>query len=222
MLRIVQHRSRQKQWLVDTSDFLSAPCRRRIADALDDMRARSMHSAPHCSSRRARAATTDAASFASTPRDADRRRIAWRALGQRPCRRRTGARPRARALGDGRAPRLGRGRRLSPPRRIITKIRSSRGACSRHSIPPSHGSRGAATSRARSQKACRWKGILAVEMFLTRRTERLLINELAPRPHNRYHASERACVDEPVRAACARSLRPSARRHRCDCVRPRL
>ena len=49
------------------------------------------------------------------------------------------------------------------------------------------------------------EGLLAVEMFLTEQGE-LLINELAPRPHNSYHASERACVtsqfEQCVRAVC--------------------
>ncbi len=49
------------------------------------------------------------------------------------------------------------------------------------------------------------EGILAVEMFLTE-DGRLLVNELAPRPHNSYHASERACVtsqfEQIVRAVC--------------------
>jgi 5-(carboxyamino)imidazole ribonucleotide synthase len=49
------------------------------------------------------------------------------------------------------------------------------------------------------------EGILAVEMFCTRDGE-LLVNELAPRPHNSYHASERACVtsqfEQLVRAVC--------------------
>ena len=35
---------------------------------------------------------------------------------------------------------------------------------------------------------------------------KLLVNELAPRPHNSYHASERACVtsqfEQLVRAVC--------------------
>ncbi len=48
------------------------------------------------------------------------------------------------------------------------------------------------------------EGILAVEMFLTK--DGLLVNELAPRPHNSYHASERACVtsqfEQIVRAVC--------------------
>jgi 5-(carboxyamino)imidazole ribonucleotide synthase len=49
------------------------------------------------------------------------------------------------------------------------------------------------------------EGLLAVEMFVTR-DGRLLVNELAPRPHNSYHASERACVtsqfEQAVRAVC--------------------
>jgi 5-(carboxyamino)imidazole ribonucleotide synthase len=49
------------------------------------------------------------------------------------------------------------------------------------------------------------EGILAVELFVTV-DGRLLVNELAPRPHNSYHASERGCVtsqfEQLVRAIC--------------------
>ena len=49
------------------------------------------------------------------------------------------------------------------------------------------------------------EGLLAVEMFLPR-DGRLLVNELAPRPHNSYHASELACptsqFEQLVRAVC--------------------
>lgn len=49
------------------------------------------------------------------------------------------------------------------------------------------------------------EGVLAVEMFCTT-DGRLLVNELAPRPHNSYHASTRACVtgqfEQLVRAVC--------------------
>ncbi|MGV3709451.1 MAG: 5-(carboxyamino)imidazole ribonucleotide synthase [Gemmatimonas sp.] len=48
-------------------------------------------------------------------------------------------------------------------------------------------------------------GLLAVEFFYTR-DGRLLVNELAPRPHNTYHHSERACnasqFEQLVRAVC--------------------
>ncbi|HEU5175641.1 MAG TPA: 5-(carboxyamino)imidazole ribonucleotide synthase [Gemmatimonadaceae bacterium] len=63
------------------------------------------------------------------------------------------------------------------------------------------------------------EGILAVEMFLTTSGE-LLVNELAPRPHNSYHTTEVGCVtsqfEQLVRAACDLPLgatevsRPSA------------
>jgi 5-(carboxyamino)imidazole ribonucleotide synthase len=66
----------------------------------------------------------------------------------------------------------------------------------------------AAEARALGEKiahAFGLEGILAVEMFCTK-DGRLLVNELAPRPHNSYHASERACVtsqfEQLVRAVC--------------------
>lgn len=62
-------------------------------------------------------------------------------------------------------------------------------------------------------------GLLAVEMFITR-DGRLLVNELAPRPHNSFHATERACAtsqfEQLVRAVCdlplgsTELLRPTA------------
>lgn len=52
-------------------------------------------------------------------------------------------------------------------------------------------------------------GLLAVELFLTT-DGRVLVNELAPRPHNTYHASERACAtsqfEQLVRAVCGLPL----------------
>jgi 5-(carboxyamino)imidazole ribonucleotide synthase len=63
------------------------------------------------------------------------------------------------------------------------------------------------------------EGLLAVEMFVTE-GEGLFVNELAPRPHNSYHASERCCVtsqfEQAVRAVCnlplgdVRIMRPAA------------
>jgi 5-(carboxyamino)imidazole ribonucleotide synthase len=49
------------------------------------------------------------------------------------------------------------------------------------------------------------EGLLCVELFITRQGE-LLVNELAPRPHNSYHQSERGCVtsqfEQLVRTTC--------------------
>ncbi len=63
------------------------------------------------------------------------------------------------------------------------------------------------------------EGLLAVEMFVTQ-GDGLFVNELAPRPHNSYHASERCCVtsqfEQAVRAVCdlplgdVRIVRPAA------------
>jgi 5-(carboxyamino)imidazole ribonucleotide synthase len=63
------------------------------------------------------------------------------------------------------------------------------------------------------------QGLLAIELFLTRGGD-LYVNELAPRPHNSYHASERCCVtsqfEQAVRAVCdlplgdTRIVRPGA------------
>jgi 5-(carboxyamino)imidazole ribonucleotide synthase len=63
------------------------------------------------------------------------------------------------------------------------------------------------------------EGLLAVEMFVTG-NDGLYVNELAPRPHNSYHASQRCCVtsqfEQAVRAVCdlplgdTRIVRPAA------------
>jgi 5-(carboxyamino)imidazole ribonucleotide synthase len=63
------------------------------------------------------------------------------------------------------------------------------------------------------------EGLLAVEMFVTGGDE-LFINELAPRPHNSYHASQRCSVtsqfEQAVRAVCdlplgdTKTMRPAA------------
>ena len=68
-------------------------------------------------------------------------------------------------------------------------------------------------------EALKLEGILAVEMFLLQ-DGRLLVNELAPRPHNSFHASELACptsqFEQLVRAVCdlplgtTEALRPVA------------
>ncbi|HEU5234496.1 MAG TPA: 5-(carboxyamino)imidazole ribonucleotide synthase [Terriglobales bacterium] len=48
-------------------------------------------------------------------------------------------------------------------------------------------------------------GLVVIEMFVLK-DGKLLVNELAPRPHNSYHASERACVtsqfEQAVRSIC--------------------
>jgi 5-(carboxyamino)imidazole ribonucleotide synthase len=54
-------------------------------------------------------------------------------------------------------------------------------------------------------EAIKLEGLMAVELFLTTSGD-LYVNELAPRPHNSFHASERACVtsqfEQLTRAVC--------------------
>jgi 5-(carboxyamino)imidazole ribonucleotide synthase len=63
------------------------------------------------------------------------------------------------------------------------------------------------------------EGLIAVEMFIVR-DGRILVNELAPRPHNTFHSTERGCAtsqfEQLVRAVCdlplgsTELLRPAA------------
>jgi 5-(carboxyamino)imidazole ribonucleotide synthase len=56
-------------------------------------------------------------------------------------------------------------------------------------------------------------GLLAVEMFITA-DDTLMVNELAPRPHNTFHATERVCItsqfEQQVRAVCGLPLGSTA------------
>lgn len=58
-------------------------------------------------------------------------------------------------------------------------------------------------------KAAKLHGLLAVEMFITR-DKRILVNELAPRPHNSGHWTMDACVtgqfEQAIRAVCGLPL----------------
>ena len=64
------------------------------------------------------------------------------------------------------------------------------------------------------------EGILAVELFLVRDGS-LLINELAPRPHNSFHETEVACstsqFEQLVRAICDLPLGDTAVRTLWHC-----
>src|SRR5215211_4596586 len=71
-------------------------------------------------------------------------------------------------------------------------------------LPPSVTERAEEIAR-RIAVAFALQGILAVEMFVTR-DGALLVNELAPRPHNTFHSTERGCdtsqFEQLVRAVC--------------------
>jgi 5-(carboxyamino)imidazole ribonucleotide synthase len=60
------------------------------------------------------------------------------------------------------------------------------------------------------RRALGFIGTLAVEFFVSR--GELVVNEMAPRPHNSGHHTIDACARQPVRAAGARPVRPAAGR----------
>ncbi|SEM90087.1 5-(carboxyamino)imidazole ribonucleotide synthase [Stigmatella aurantiaca] len=71
-------------------------------------------------------------------------------------------------------------------------------------VPPAVASQAADIARAMAH-ALQVEGLLVVEMFLLK-DGTLLVNELAPRPHNSFHATEVACLtsqfEQAVRAVC--------------------
>jgi 5-(carboxyamino)imidazole ribonucleotide synthase len=71
-------------------------------------------------------------------------------------------------------------------------------------VPPEIARRADEIGRAVAEQLA-LEGIVAIELFLTR-DGALLVNELAPRPHNSFHATERACItsqfEQHVRAVC--------------------
>jgi 5-(carboxyamino)imidazole ribonucleotide synthase len=75
-------------------------------------------------------------------------------------------------------------------------------------LPPEVAKRGTALAR-EIANAIGLEGLLAVELFLLR-DGTVLVNELAPRPHNSFHATERACItsqfEQHVRAVCGLPL----------------
>ncbi|ATB27348.1 5-(carboxyamino)imidazole ribonucleotide synthase [Melittangium boletus] len=71
-------------------------------------------------------------------------------------------------------------------------------------IPPEVSARATELARAMAT-ALEVEGLLVVELFLLENGQ-LLVNELAPRPHNSFHATEVACLtsqfEQAVRAVC--------------------
>lgn len=75
----------------------------------------------------------------------------------------------------------------------------------------------------KAAKALKLHGLLAVEMFVTRKGE-VLVNEFAPRPHNSGHWTLDACVtsqfEQTIRAVC--NLPLGSTRHLCHAVMKNL
>lgn len=214
LLAIIQDRIAQKEWLTAHA-FPVGPFRAiRSASELEAALAAFRRD---CFLKSARGGYDGRSQIRFTPQNSEPADLAWRALGERPCiAEQTIALEREISVLVARSP--------------SGDIKSFPSATNHHeqqilawSVIPSSIP---ASMEAEAQRiACslagklELEGILAVEMFVTKGGE-LLINEMAPRPHNSYHASERACAtsqfEQHVRAICdlplgdVEVLRPAA------------
>jgi 5-(carboxyamino)imidazole ribonucleotide synthase len=200
LLRVIQNRIRQKDWLRERGfplgPWRAAHSEQELAEAVAALGPRCFVKSAH-GGYDGRSQVKIGFGDSTTPAEA------WRLLGRRPC-------VIEKALD------LDREISVMVARSPSGETKSFPSATNHHenqilawSVIPSLVS---PAIEARGQElACRiadsftLEGLLAVEMFLTNDGE-LLVNELAPRPHNSYHASERACVtsqfEQCVRAVC--------------------
>ena len=203
--------SRQKRWLADDTDFPSATI---------------------ATSRRSNELAAAQRDLGALVRESESRRLRRPQPGARRRRRRGRARvgrrsasarrsPNARSISSRRSPsssRDGRAARFASIRRrsTFTSDRFSPGPCfPLHSTPRSR--RGPKRSRATSPTRSRSKAFSPSRCSCSTTTT-LLVNELAPRPHNSFHETEVACstsqFEQIVRAVCdlplgdPRALRP--------------
>lgn len=200
LLRVIQNRIRQKEWLRERGFPLgpwhAVRSQQDLAEAVPQLGGRCFVKSAH-GGYDGRSQVKIGFGEATTPADA------WRLLGQLPC-----------VVEQA----------LDLDREISVMVaRSPRGETKSFPSATNHHERQilawsvipsliSPELEARAQKlACEiadsftLEGLLAIEMFLTKSGD-LLVNELAPRPHNSYHASERACVtsqfEQCVRAVC--------------------
>ena len=200
LLAIIQDRIAQKEWLA-AHLFPVGPF--RSVRSLDNMRAALDAFGHNCFVQSARGGYDGRSQLRITPRAGDGAELAWRALGQRPC------------IAE-QAIALEREISVMVARTPSGDLKSFPSATNHHenqilawsvipsSIPPAMEAEAQRIACALAEQLG-LEGILAVEMFVTQ-DGKLLVNELAPRPHNSYHASERSCVisqfEQHVRAVC--------------------
>jgi 5-(carboxyamino)imidazole ribonucleotide synthase len=200
LLAIIQDRIAQKEWLA-AHQFPVGPF--RSVRSLDNMRAALDAFGRDCFVKSARGGYDGRSQLRITPRAGENAELAWRALGQRP------------SIAE-QAIALDREISVMVARSPSGALKSFPSATNHHenqilawsvipsSIPSSMEAEAQRIACSLAEKLS-LEGILAVEMFVTK-DGKLLVNEMAPRPHNSYHASERACVtsqfEQHVRAVC--------------------
>jgi 5-(carboxyamino)imidazole ribonucleotide synthase len=200
LLAIIQDRIAQKEWLA-SHQFPVGPF--RAVRSLDTMHAALDAFGHDCFVKSARGGYDGRSQLRITPRGGESAELAWRALGQRP------------SIAE-QAIALDREISVLVARTPSGALKSFPSATNHHenqilawsvipsSIPPAMEAEAQRLACSLAEKLS-LEGILAVEMFVTQ-DGKLLINELAPRPHNSYHASERSCVvsqfEQHVRAVC--------------------
>jgi 5-(carboxyamino)imidazole ribonucleotide synthase len=200
VLAIIQDRIVQKEWLA-ARQFPVGPF--RSIRSLDNMRAALDAFGHDCFVKSARGGYDGRSQLRITPRSGESAELGWRALGQRPC------------IAE-QAIALEREISVLVARTPSGAVKSFPSATNHHenqilawsvipsSIPPAMEAEAQHIARSLAEQLG-LEGILAVEMFVAP-DGKLLINELAPRPHNSYHASERSCVvsqfEQHVRAVC--------------------
>lgn len=200
LLGIVQDRIVQKEWL--SAHSIPVGPYRAIRSA-EEMQAAIEAFRSDCFVKSARGGYDGRSQVRVTAKAAQSGEEVWSALGQRPCI--------AEAAID-----LDREISVMVARTPSGELKSFPSATNHHEqqilawsvIPSSIPAQMEASAQRIARElaeALQLEGILAVEMFVTKSGE-LLVNELAPRPHNSYHASERACVtsqfEQHVRAVC--------------------
>ena len=200
VLAIIQDRIAQKEWLA-ARQFPVGPF--RSIRSLDNMRAALDAFGHDCFVKSARGGYDGRSQLRITPRSGESAELGWRALGQRPC------------IAE-QAIALEREISVLVARTPSGAVKSFPSATNHHenqilawsvipsSIPTTMEAEAQHIARSLAEQLG-LEGILAVEMFVAQ-DGKLLINELAPRPHNSYHASERSCVvsqfEQHVRAVC--------------------
>jgi 5-(carboxyamino)imidazole ribonucleotide synthase len=203
LMRIIQDRILQKDWLRDHGFPVG---RYRAIESLDELREAALALGGRCFVKTARGGYDGRgqAKIGFAGRSlAEEAQEAWQSLGERPC-------VVEQALD------LDKEVSVMVARSPSGEVKSFPSAANHHenqilvwsvipsSIPADLEVRAQALAL-RLAEELSLEGLLAVEMFLTKEGS-LLVNELAPRPHNSYHASERACVtsqfEQAVRTVC--------------------